>query len=284
MSEPVRLRYARYAPGDRDRAAPPEPSGHLDPFCRDALPPRALWPRFLLSRPELRYPPRFNAAAELLDGVVAAGRGDRPAILSPNGPGGDWTYRDLRDAVRRIARVLTEDLGLVPGNRVLLRSPNTPLLAACWLAVVHAGGVVVATMPLLRRRELAAIVHKARIRLALTDARIAPECEAAMPEGARTVRFQGDGGPGSLEAMMRTKPADLAPCDTAAEDVAAILFTSGTTGEAKGTLQFHRDLLAITDCFPRAALRPTPEDVFCGTPSLAFAYGIGVLLLAPLRF
>jgi 2-aminobenzoate-CoA ligase len=265
------------------------PSGHADTFCRDALPPRELWPRLSFSGvPELAYPPRLNCAAELLDARIAAGDGERTAILFP---GGRWSYGELFAAVNRIACVLVEDLGLVPGNRVLLRAPNTPLLAACWLAVAKAGGVVVCTMPMLRARELTYIAGKARIRLALTDARLASECEQAMrsaahgsPQEARIVHFNGDGGEGSLEALMRDKPVDFSPCDTAADDVAAILFTSGTTGQAKGTLHFHRDILAVTDCFPRYVLRPTPDDVFCGSPSLAFAYGLGGLLLFPLRF
>jgi 2-aminobenzoate-CoA ligase len=247
-------------------------SGHLDTFCRDSLPPRELWPDLI---PNLSYPPRLNCAAELLDARIAAGDGERLALLAP---GIRWTYRELFAAVNRIARILVEDLGLVPGNRVLLRSPNTPLLAACWLAVVKAGGVVVCTLPLLRRRELAYIAEKARIRLALTDARLAAECEEAMERSARIVHFQ------SLEALLRGKPADFSPCDTAADDVAAILFTSGTTGQAKGTLHFHRDVLAVTDCFGRHIVRPSPNDVFCGSSSLAFAYGLGGLLLFPLRF
>jgi len=260
----------------------PEPTGHLDTFCRESLPPRELWPDLLFDGlPELAYPPRLNCAAELLDSRIVQGDGDRTAVLFP---GGLWTYAELHATVSRIAHVLVDDLGMVPGNRVLLRSPNTPLLAACWLAVVKAGGVVVCTMPMLRRRELAYIAEKARIRLALTDAGLAEECEQAMREEARIVRFQGDGGAGSLESLLRDKPADFTPCDTAADDVAAILFTSGTTGKAKGTLHFHRDVLAVTDCFPRHVLRPTADDIFCGTPSLAFAYGLGGLLLFPLRF
>ena len=250
-----------------------EPTGHLDTFCRDSLPPRELWPHLL----QLPYPPRLNCVAELLGPGID---GNRTAILWQ---GGRWSYRELASAVNRIARVLVEDLGLVPGNRVLLRSPNTPMLAACWLAVVKAGGVAVCTMPMLRRRELAYIADKARVGLALTDVRIAPECEQAMGEGTRIVHFQSEKDE-SLESLMRDKPGDFPLCDTAADDVAAILFTSGTTGQAKGTLHFHRDLLAVTDCFPRHVLRPTADDVFCGSPSLAFAYGLGGLLLFPLRF
>jgi 2-aminobenzoate-CoA ligase len=252
-----------------------EPTGHLDTFCRDSLPPRELWPDLVLSGPELSYPPRLNCAAALLDARIAAGDGERTALLAP---GIRWSYGELLAAVDCIARVLVEDLGLVPGNRVLLRSPNTPLLAACWLAVVKAGGVVVCTLPMLRRRELAYIAEKARIRLALTDARLAAECEEAMGETARIVHFQ------TLEALMRGKPAGFSPCDTAADDVAAILFTSGTTGQAKGTLHFHRDVLAVTDCFGRHIVRPRADDIFCGSSSLAFAYGLGGQLLFPLRF
>ena len=270
----------RPAAGDAPRA----PSGHLDTFCRDSLPPRELWPRLLCDGvPELAYPPRLNCAAALLDPRLAAGDGERTAILFP---GGRWSYRELAETVDRIARVLVEDLGLVPGNRVLLRAANTPLLAACWLAVAKAGGVAVCTMPMLRRRELAYIADKAQIRLALTDPRLAAECAAAMQTsgsgapraGARVVRFD------ELQERLPGKPAGFPPCDTAADDVAAILFTSGTTGKAKGTLHFHRDVLAVTDCFPRYVLKPTADDVFSGSPSLAFAYGLGGLLLFPLRF
>jgi len=239
--------------------------------------------------PELAYPPRLNCVVELLDARIAAGDGERTAIVSPSGR---WSYRELQANVNRIAHVLVEDLGLIPGNRVLLRGPNTPMLAACWLAVAKAGGVVVCTMPMLRVRELTYIADKARIRLALTDSRIAAECEQAMRtkadgstrEGSRVVQFQGDGGDGPLEALMRNKPTDFSACDTAADDVALILFTSGTTGQAKGTLHFHRDVLAVSDCFPRYVLKPTADDIFCGSPSLAFAYGAGGLLFFPLRF
>ncbi|HSS48583.1 MAG TPA: benzoate-CoA ligase family protein [Thermoanaerobaculia bacterium] len=267
-----------------------EPSAHLDTFCRDSLPPPELWPRMIFSDvPELAYPPRLNCVTELLDARIDAGDGERTAIVFP---GGSWSYRELQANVNRVAHVLIEDLGLIPGNRVLLRGLSTPMLAACWLAVAKAGGVVVCTMPMLRMRELTYIADKAQIRLALTDARIATECEQAMRtkadgsprEGARVVHFQGDGGEGSLEALMRNKPADFSACDTAADDVALILFTSGTTGQAKGTLHFHRDALAVSDCFARYVLKPTADDLFCGSPSLAFAYGVGGLLFSPLRF
>jgi 2-aminobenzoate-CoA ligase len=272
-----------------------EPSAHVDPFCRDALPPRELWPEMRYDRiPELAYPPRVNCAVELLDQMVARGHEDRPVF---HVPGGRWSYRQLLETANRIAHVLVDDLGLVPGNRVLLRGFNNPMTAACWFGILKAGGVVVCTMPLLRVRELAFIADKARISLALTDARIATDCEHAMsttvagttrvppsspPPQTRVVHF-GTDAPGSLEDRIRRAPADFRNCDTAADDVALIAFTSGTTGEGKGTMHFHRDVLAVTDCFPRYVLRPEPDDVFCGSPPFAFTFGLGGLLLFPMR-
>ncbi len=258
-------------------------SAHVDTFAADHLPPRALWPVLDFSGlPDLRYPERINAAAELLDRHVAEGRGERVAVRSGAGV---LTYRELLAQANRIAHVLVEDLGLVPGNRVLLRLPNNEMLAACWLAVLKAGGICVATMPLLRARELAVIADRACISLALCDARLLDEIEkaAATAETLRRIvacnTTDGDG----LEARMRGKPAHFASVDTAADDVAMLAFTSGTTGVPKGTMHFHRDILAACDCWPRHTLRPTPDDIFCGSPSLAFTYGLGGLLLFPLR-
>jgi 2-aminobenzoate-CoA ligase len=267
----------------------PEPSAHVDTFCRDALPPRELWPemRYDTVPDLLAYPPRLNAAVELLDKMVEAGCGDRTVF---HFHGGRWTYRQLLETANRIAHVLVEDLGVVPGNRVLLRGPNNPMMAACWFAVLKAGGVVVCTMPLLRVRELTFIADKARIHLALCDSRVAAECEQAMATTAdgfprqdgRVVHFHS-AMPGSLESLMQHKPAGFDHCDTAADDTALIAFTSGTTGQGKGTMHFHRDVLAICDCFPRHVLKPDPDDVFCGSPPLAFTYGLGGLLLFPMR-
>ncbi|MEO8503931.1 MAG: AMP-binding protein [Acidobacteriota bacterium] len=257
-------------------------SAHRDSFCRDRLPPEPLLPVLEFSGlPELAYPERLNCAVELIDTHLPAAA-DRVAFYFP---GGSWTYAELAETVDRIARVLVEDLSLIPGNRVLLRGPNSPWLAACWFAVLKAGGVVVCTMPLLRARELQYIAEKAQIRLALTDARFAADCELAMPEssGKRVVRFGTTGEAGSLEDLLRGKPSGYAACDTAAEDVALIAFTSGTTGEAKGTMHTHRDLLACCDCFPPQVLKATADDRFIGSPPLAFTYGLGGILLFPLR-
>jgi 2-aminobenzoate-CoA ligase len=266
-----------------------EPSAHVDTFCRDALPPPELLPDLRYDTlPELAaYPHRLNCAVELLDKMVEAGCGERTVF---HYHGGTWTYLQLLETANRIAHVLVEDLGVVPGNRVLLRGPNNPMLAACWFAVLKAGGVVVCTMPLLRVRELTFIADKAKIGLALCDTRVCKECEEAMSttaagfprEGGRVVHYHSD-QPGSLESMMRGKPTTFDNCDTAADDTALIAFTSGTTGQGKGTMHFHRDLLAACDCFPRFVLKPEPDDIFCGSPPLAFTYGLGGLLLFPMR-
>lgn len=260
-----------------------EPSAHVDSFARDHLPPDELWPEMDYSAlPELAYPARLNCAAELLDRYVEAGHGDRTAVLYP---GGSWTYRELLETANRIAHVLRDDLALVPGNRVLLRAPNTPMMAACWFGVLKAGGICVTTMPLLRTRELAYILHKAHVRFALTDARLAEELDEAAegaPMAEQVVAF-GTFTAGSLDILMHDKPTTWDNVDTAADDVALIAFTSGTTGQAKGTMHTHRDVLAVCDCFPRSILKPEPSDIFCGSPPLAFTFGLGGLLLFPLR-
>lgn len=254
----------------------------MDTFCRDSLPPRELWPGMRYDTlPELAaYPPRINCAAELLDRAIERGWGERTAFFSP---GTRWSYRELLETANRIAHVLVQDLGLVPGGRVLLRGANHPMLVACWFAVIKAGGVVVCTMPLLRVRELRYTIDKAQIGLALTDARVAGDCETAMESG-RVVKYNAPDADGSLEMLMRGKPVTFSNVDTAADDTALIAFTSGTTGQGKGTMHFHRDVLAICDCFPRYVLRPDADDVFVGSPPLAFTFGLGGLVLFPMRF
>jgi 2-aminobenzoate-CoA ligase len=257
-------------------------TAHLDGFARASMPAESDWPRFNRAG-AFAYPERLNAATALLD-RSARMFAERPALLAP---GTTWSYRRLLAETNRIAHVLAEDLELVPGNRVLLRGPNSPTLIACCLAVWKAGGIAVPTMPLLRAGELKVIADKTLARLALVDARYGEDmdaCQARTASLERVVRFDGTGGEGAdLEALGASKPTDFDAVATAAEDVAAILFTSGTTGEPKGAMHSHANVMAITESFPKAVLRPTPADVFAGTPPLAFAYGFGGLMAIPLR-
>jgi 2-aminobenzoate-CoA ligase len=259
------------------------PSAHLDPFARDNLPPRAQWPDFLFDLPELKYPERMNCAVELLDRWVASGEGDRPCLISPTE---SLSYAQVAERVNRIANVLTRDLGLLPGHRVLLRGPNNPMMVAAYLAVIKAGGIVVATMPLLRAKEIAYPITKAKIRLALCDHRLAEDMEKARPLAGELERvvYWGSGAPDALEALM-AKPGyeTFAACDTASDDVCLIAFTSGTTGEPKGTMHFHRDMLATCDSYGRHVLRADARDRFMGSPPLAFTFGLGGLVLFPLH-
>ncbi|MGW0522052.1 AMP-binding protein [Crossiella sp. NPDC003009] len=252
-------------------------SAHVDTFCRDHLPPREQWPELEFTLPELVYPDRLNCAVALLEDTIARHGADRPCLLTPGGE--TWTYGQLRDRANQVARVLVEDLGLVPGNRVLLRGPNNPWLVACWFAVLRAGGVAVTTMPLLRAGELRALAEISKPAIALCDNRFLDAlAEADIP----ALGYGGD-GPADLTARAAAKPVDFEPVPTAADDVALLAFTSGTTGRPKATLHFHRDVLANSDTFARHVLRPTAEDVFTGTPPLGFTFGLGGLVVFPLH-
>jgi 2-aminobenzoate-CoA ligase len=255
------------------------PSAHIDSFCRDNLPPVDEWPDLIFTLPELRYPERLNCAVELLDKTIDRHGGDRRCLLSPTQA---WSYDDLRRHADGVAHVLVEDLGLIPGNRVLLRGPNNPWLVACWLGVLKAGGVVVTTMPLLRPGELSVICDMARIDLALCDHRFVDDLAAAGIPGLHTVTY-GSEAPDDLVQRAAAKPGRFPAVDTAADDVALLAFTSGTTGRPKATMHFHRDVLANADTFSRHLLRPTSDDIFTGTPPLAFTFGLGGLVVFPLH-
>jgi 2-aminobenzoate-CoA ligase len=257
-------------------------SAHVDTFTRDNLPPADQQPPFSFALPELVYPGRLNCAVAFIDQHVGAGHGDAPCLLSPTET---LTYADLQSRVNRIANVLVRDLGMVPGNRVLLRSANTPMLVAATFAVIKAGGVVVCTMPMLRARELTYPLAKAKISLALCDNRLKDEMEKAKASAsvpAIEVIYWSDGG--TLEALM-AKPGyeHFDAADTAQDDICLIGFTSGTTGEPKGTMHFHRDLMAICDAYSGQVLKPVASDRFIGSPPLAFTFGLGGLVLFPLR-
>ena len=256
-----------------------QPTGHVDTFCRHHLPPEDQWPDLLFDLPELQYPDRLNASVALLDDVIAEHGPDRPCLHAPGLS--TWTYADLLATANRVAHVLTADLGVVPGNRVLLRGPNNPWLATTFLGVLRAGAVAVVTMPLLRAGELATIHEIAGIDVALCDHRFLADLEGAAL-GVRTVPYGGEADD-DLTRRAEVHPGTFDAADTAADDVALLAFTSGTTGRPKGTMHFHRDLLAIADTFSRHVLRPSPGDVFVGTPPFAFTFGLGGLLLFPLH-
>ncbi|HLI96272.1 MAG TPA: AMP-binding protein [Candidatus Baltobacteraceae bacterium] len=253
------------------------PSAHVDRFAADHLPARERWPDLIFTLPELQYPAQMNCVDRLLDRHVHEGNGSRRCIVAP---GIVWTYDDLHGAANRIARVLTEDLGIVPGNRVLLRAPNTPMMAACWFAVLKAGAIAVTTMPLYRATELRNIIEKAQVRHALCDARIAGDLNDASKDlpGFQTLHFNS----GDLEERMQHKPGTFDNVQTAAEDVAIIGFTSGTTGKPKAAMHFHRDILATCDSYGKHVLKARADDLFTGSPPLGFTFGLGGIVLFPL--
>ena len=257
------------------------PSAHVDTFCRDHLPPQEQWPELRFDVPEVQYPERLNCAVELLDAMVARLGRDRTCLLAPDGT--RWTYGDLLDRANRIANVLVDDLGLVPGNRVLLRGPNNPGLVAVWFAVLKAGGVVVPTMPMLRAGELATIGEIGTFQLALCDHRFTEDLAAAQIPNLTLMTYGPNGTGGELDTLAEEKPADFRNVDTAADDVSMLAFTSGTTGRPKATMHFHRDVLANADTFSHYVLRPEADDVFTGTPPIAVTFGLGGLVVFPMR-
>ncbi len=260
-------------------------TSHVDTFVRDNLPPPEQLPEFLFTTEELQFPARLNCAEELLDKKIAQGYGAHNAILTPNEV---WTYQDLYEKSNRIAHVLVDDLGLQPGNRVLLRSPNNPMLVACWFAVIKAGGVAVATMPLLRKRELEPIIIKAQVQFALCDERLMDELSGALETTGfvqRVLQFNGSGEAGAsaeLERLMAGKQTSFNAIATASDDPALVAFTSGTTGLPKGTVHFQRDVLAMCICCGSYVVRPEATDIFIGSPPVAFTFGLGMLVGLPL--
>ncbi|MBL8361311.1 MAG: benzoate-CoA ligase family protein [Rubrivivax sp.] len=262
-------------------------SAHVDTFARDRLPPPEQLPELLFDLPELQAllaDAPLNCATELLDRWVATGQGERLCIQGHGGV--RWSYRDLQRHANRIAHVLVADLGLVPGNRVLLRGANSPMLAAAWFGVVKAGGIAVGTMPLLRARELAVMIDKAEVTHALCDARLADELQQAHALAPRLANVRcwgaGENAADSLEAAMARHADTFDNVPTAPDDTCVIAFTSGTTGVPKGTMHFHRDVIAACRCWPPHVLRATPDDVFIGSPPLAFTFGLGGLVLFPM--
>ena len=259
------------------------PSAHTDTFAQDNLPAEDTWPDLLLDG--LDYPDRLNAAVELTDRMVDQGFGDHTALI---GNGRRRTYKELADWTNRLAHALVDDLGVKAGNRVLIRSANNPAMVACWLAATKAGAVVVNTMPMLRAVDLTKYVAKAEISHALCDTRLMSEmtaCAKGSPFLNTVVGFDGTANhDAELDRLALEKPVTFDAVETFQDDVALIGFTSGSTGEPKGTMHFHRDLLIIADGYAREVLEVTSEDVFVGSPPLAFTFGLGGLAIFPLRF
>ena len=276
---------AREGQAARPEPAPLGPSAHVDTFTRDNLPARTAWPDLLLTRPEFQYPDYLNAAVELTERMVERGFADSVALI---GNGRRRTYKELSDWTNRLAHALVEDFGVKPGNRVLIRSGNNPAMVAAWLAATKVGAVAVNTMPMLRAVELSKIVDKAQIGLALCDSRIADELVACAKDSRflkKVIGFDGTSNhDAELDRIALNKPVKFAAVATGRDDVALLSFTSGTTGEPKGTMHFHRDLLIMADGYAREILAVTPADVFVGSPPLAFTFGLGGLAVFPLRF
>ncbi|WP_311030802.1 AMP-binding protein [Mesorhizobium koreense] len=259
------------------------PSAHTDTFARDKLPPAEEWPEFPLSG--FDYPEYLNAGVELTDRMVEKGFGDHVALI---GNGRRRTYKELADWTSRLAHALVEDYGVQPGNRVLIRSANNPAMVACWLAATKAGAVVVNTMPLLRAGELSKIVDKAEISVALCDTRLMDEMVACAKTSGflrQVIGFDGTANfDAELDRIALDKPVIFEAVKTGRDDVALLGFTSGTTGVPKATMHFHRDLLIIADGYAKEVLGVTPDDIFVGSPPLAFTFGLGGLAVFPLRF
>ena len=250
-----------------------------DSFVRDRLPPPELLPEFRFDLPELQYPERLNAAEELL-------KGGAPGALAVANNHGRWTYADLDDFSGRIARLLVEEHGLIPGNRVLLRGPNGYTMFAAWLGVLKAGGVAVATMPLLRPGEIATVIERAQISHAIVDSRFIGDFRQAVEQThsiKHVIKYDGDYGKGELETRTTTLQP-IPPADTGRDDPCIIAFTSGTTGVPKGCVQFHRDVLAPCDTFAKHLVGPKPGDIFLTSAPMAFTFGLGITPMFPLRF
>jgi 2-aminobenzoate-CoA ligase len=278
MTTVTKTRHFAEPPGG---AVQPFVSAHVDPFCRESLPPPEQWPE-LFPVPGVEYPERLNAATRLLADIVARLGRDRRALVTPEE---QWSYGELLDRADQVARVLVEDLGLVPGNRVLVRAPNNPWAVTIWLAVLKAGGVVVLTMPMLRRIELVTLLELVAPDLALCDARLLDDLHAACDEAAPGVRVVPVGGDAEddLVALSDRKPAGFEDVQTAGSDVALLAPTSGTTGRPKVTMHTHRDVLAIGDTFSRHVLQPREDDLFTTSAPLAFTFGLGSALVFPLH-
>lgn len=258
------------------------PSAHQDQFTRDNLPPKDQWPTLEFTLDEVKYPDRLNAATALIDNPTEHFGAERPALRTPEGE--VWTYGHLRERANQVARVLTEDYGLVPGNRVVLRGPNNPWHVAAWLGVLKAGGVVVDTMPLLRSTEVSSLIERTRPTIVIVDYRFLESVEEISEDQRPVLLSYGAASEADLVQQANRKPADFTNVETASDDVALLGPTSGTTGVPKLTMHFHRDILANADTFARHIVKPTEDDVWACSAPLAFTFGLGCSVVFPLYF
>jgi 2-aminobenzoate-CoA ligase len=260
-----------------------KPSAHIDNFARNRLPPANQWPH--IDTEQFSYPNQVNVAVELTDRMVELGFGDHIALI---GKGRQRTYKELTDWSNRLAHALVDEFGVEPGQRILIRSANNPALVACWLAATKVGAVVINTMPMLRASELGKIVNKAQVKLSLCDTRLMDELVVCAKDSAYLEQVIGFDGTANVDAQLDrialNKPVRFDAVATSVDDVALLGFTSGTTGEPKATMHFHRDILAVADGYAQEVLKVTPADIFVGSPPLAFTFGLGGLAVFPLRF
>lgn len=256
-----------------------KPSAHVDTFSRDNLPPMDQWPEMLFDLQELHYPDKLNAATELLDKAIEEGYGDKVAMYSSLG---NLTYDELQIYSNKIANALIQFMDLKPGNRVLLRGPNAPGIAAIWLAILKAGGIVVTTMPMLRAGELTKVIRKAKISHALCMSSMMDElleAQADCPSLTQIIPFDGKS---EFEFFLNDMPSTFTNIETSSDDVATLAFTSGTTGDPKACMHFHRDIMSMVHTFSNHIVNPSPDDIFAGSPPLAFTFGLGGMLIFPL--
>ena len=250
-----------------------------DNFAQNNLPEPSFQPDYLfLDLPQFNHPENLNCVERLLDDHIANGKGSNVCLKTFSET---WTYNDLFEKSNQIAHVLVDDLGLQPGNRVLLRSCNNPMMVACWFAILKVGGIVVATMPLLRSKELKTLIDCAEISHVICDSSLADEINLVKSDFLKSVSFYRNG---SIDELMQSKPKTFQNYNTKADDVAIIGFTSGTTGNPKMTAHYHKDILNICEAFPNYSLQPTENDIFTGSPPIGFTFGLGGLVLFPMYF
>ncbi|MFZ9314779.1 MAG: AMP-binding protein [Burkholderiaceae bacterium] len=270
-----------------------------DRFVHDRLPPPTQQPQILRARPEFQFPQAFNLTDFLFE-KGSAHRGPNAPLFQGLEPGSAaLSYRQAAERADQIAHLVRTRLGLASGSRVLIHAPNSAETALVWLGLVKAGMVAVATMPLLRAKELGKVIRKAEIAWAVVHPALVQEVVLAAQEAPSLQQIITLGVPatempaplyaGALGDLLATKVANAvhAPnppfvADTDGDDIALLAFTSGTTGDPKAVVHTHHDVAAACEAWPRAVLRPRPTDLVVGSPPLAFTFGLGGMLVFPM--